>query len=152
MDLQRRGWLACHESWRGVVAEAVAAPTLNEAQAAALSALPLTGHSVTLLDGVTGSGKTEVYLRWIERLSTDGGQVLLLVPEIGLVQALAARLAARLAGLRRNRATGGSLGTGLGAFERGELAASRGEAGWSWSCRKRHRRRADAVVSFGSVS
>ena len=98
MDLQRRGWLACHESWRGVTAEAVAASTLNEAQAAALAALPLTGHSVSLLDGVTGSGKTEVYLRWIERLSTDGGQVLLLVPEIGLVQALAARLAARLAG------------------------------------------------------
>ena len=98
MDLQRRGWLACHESWRGVTAEAVVAPTLNEAQAAALAALPLTGHSVTLLDGVTGSGKTEVYLRWIERLTADGGQVLLLVPEIGLVQALAARLAARLAG------------------------------------------------------
>ena len=49
----------------------------------------------TLL-GVTGSGKTEIYIRWIERLTQDSGQVLLLVPEIGLVQTLAARLAARL--------------------------------------------------------
>ena len=43
MDLQRRGWLACHESWRGVTAEAVAAPTLNDAQAAALAALERVG-------------------------------------------------------------------------------------------------------------
>jgi primosomal protein N' (replication factor Y) (superfamily II helicase) len=40
--------------------------------------------SVTLLDGVTGSGKTEVYLRVIQSIRTAGRQVLVLVPEIAL--------------------------------------------------------------------
>ena len=37
----------------------------------------------------------------------------------------------------------------VGAFERGEPAASRGETGRSWSCRKRCRQRVEAVVAFG---
>ena len=95
-DLEKRGWLEARAHWQGLATAPAAAPTLNAEQTAALAALPDSGFSAALLDGVTGSGKTEIYIRWIERLTADGGQVLLLVPEIGLVQTLAARLAARL--------------------------------------------------------
>ena len=95
-DLEKRGWIAPRAHWQGLAAAPAPAPTLNAAQEAVLAALPASGFKATLLDGVTGSGKTEIYIRWIARLTQDGGQVLLLVPEIGLVQTLAARLAARL--------------------------------------------------------
>ena len=95
-DLEKRGWTEACAHWQGLAAAPAAAPTLNAEQTAALAALPDCGFTATLLDGVTGSGKTEIYIRWIERLTADGGQVLLLVPEIGLVRTLAARLAARL--------------------------------------------------------
>ena len=49
-----------------------------------------------VLEGVTGSGKTEVYLRVIEEVVAGGRQALVLIPEIGLTPQLLARFQARL--------------------------------------------------------
>jgi len=66
-----------------------AVPELTPAQgeaAACLREKASQGFSVTLLDGVTGSGKTEVYFEAIAAALEKGRQVLVLVPEIALTQ------------------------------------------------------------------
>ena len=69
----------------------------DEDQQAALAALQDSdGFGAFLIEGVTGSGKTEVYLQRMRDVIDAGRQVLVLVPEIGLTPQLVSRLRKRL--------------------------------------------------------
>lgn len=88
--------------------EAVAAipPTLNREQLAATEAMAATVaekcFQVSLLHGVTGSGKTEVYLHAIDSALKAGGGVIFLVPEVALTPQTVARLRSRLEAIAPN--------------------------------------------------
>ena len=74
-------------------------PELSEGQAEAAATLrervAAPGFSVTLLEGVTGSGKTEVYFEAVAEALRAGRQVLIMLPEIALTQAFLDRFERR---------------------------------------------------------
>ncbi|WP_434026435.1 primosomal protein N' [[Pseudomonas] boreopolis] len=137
LDLQLEGWREAARSLsRRGLAERVAVappppdairpgPPLNSEQQDAVAAIAAqSGFGTFLLDGVTGSGKTEVYLQAIADCLARGRQALVLVPEIGLTPQTLARFRARLG------VTVHALHSGLPDGERARVwtAAARGEA------------------------
>ena len=102
-------------------------PAPTPAQAEAIAAIAACVASRTdrefLLDGVTGSGKTEVYLNALEQAVASGRRGILLVPEIALAPALVRRLVARFGSRVSLLHSGLSDGERAGEWER----ARRGE-------------------------
>ena len=103
----------------------IAPHTLTAAQEGVVKAVP-DGFNAFLLHGVTGSGKTEVYLHLVARALERGLQALVLVPEISLTPQLEARFRAAFPDARL-----ALLHSGLEDIARtgAWLAAARGEAG-----------------------
>ncbi len=131
LALENRGWL--ERCAVGNVAEPASqyrietAKQLNQDQQIAVTAVRkhLQEFQAFLLDGVTGSGKTEVYLALVEQVLAAGKQVLLLAPEIGLTPQLLQRFRKRI------DAPIALLHSGLSDLEREQawMMAASGEAG-----------------------
>lgn len=121
------GWLESRpENSVPILTPAQQAPTLHpEQQAATQAVVAAQGFAPFLLFGITGSGKTEIYLHAIEAVLARGQQALVLVPEINLTPQLVARFFARFPSSRIV-----SLHSGLNETERalGWLAACHGDA------------------------
>ena len=105
----------------------------QEAAAATLRASVGAGFQPWLLDGVTGSGKTEVYFEAVAEAIRGGRQVLILLPEIALTEPMLRRFAARFgvapvgwhSGLRQSerRAAWKAIATGSAAVTIGARSA-----------------------------
>ncbi|OOF31042.1 primosomal protein N' [Salinivibrio proteolyticus] len=86
-----KGWIAPYtpplegKAWARHFAISEDKPSLNHEQAMAVATINASdGFACVLLEGITGSGKTEVYLNVLEPVLSRGEQALILVPEIGL--------------------------------------------------------------------
>lgn len=126
-SLRSRGWLEdCRLPEIALSDRPLAAPALNDEQQVAVDAVigSVGKFSPFLLDGVTGSGKTEVYLAAIGEVIRQGRQALVLVPEIALTPQTTRRFRERLG------FDVAILHSGLSERERAVawLSAARGEA------------------------
>jgi hypothetical protein len=118
---------------------------LEDGQAEAADALRATvaksGFGVTLLDGVTGSGKTEVYFEAIAEAVRAGRQVLILLPEIALTP-----VSRPVSRALRGAAGGMAFGAGAEDAREGVAAGDRGP------CQRGGRRAFGAVPAVCMIS
>lgn len=114
----QQGW-AKSEPLQARSAPAASGPELTHEQQQAVRAIQAAGQgfSCHLLDGVTGSGKTEVYLQLLQPVLEAGRQALVLVPEIGLTPQLIRRFQKRLGFRPAVLHSGLSAGERLAAWE-----------------------------------
>lgn len=125
-----RGWVESIELPARILQPALApaapGPALTEAQTHALEELTrrTDEFAVWLLHGVTGSGKTEVYLRLVEELLRRNLQTLVLVPEIALTPQLVGRFDARFSAPMAILHSGLSEGERAAAWRRARSGAA----------------------------
>ncbi len=103
--VEEKGWMEPHSQpptinqWKPDASDLINhddKPQLNEEQAIAVATLNAKQEfGCYLIEGVTGSGKTEIYLNAIEPVLKRGGQALVLVPEIGLTPQTMSRFTQR---------------------------------------------------------
>ena len=100
VQLEAKGWAekGAQETMGDINASPAVGPALNQAQQVAVAAViaGLGKFQRYLLYGVTGSGKTEVYIHAIKAAIDSSSQVLVLVPEISLTPQLVDRFQSRL--------------------------------------------------------
>lgn len=122
-----QGWVEKIPVLPTIATEASSVPMLTTEQEFAVNAITaeIGKFNTWLLHGVTGSGKTEVYLRLISQVLSQGLQAIILIPEINLTPQLEAIFRARFPGTILV-----SLHSGLNDTERvsGWLQAQRGDA------------------------
>lgn len=96
---ERRAWRGCEDATTLSSANGAAPVALTAGQQEALEAIEHARDDaagrVVVVDGVTGSGKTEVYLSAIERVLEDGKSAFVLVPEISLTAQTVGRFRSR---------------------------------------------------------
>ncbi|OUP10101.1 primosomal protein N' [Collinsella sp. An2] len=96
---ERRAWRGCDASTTLSSADASAPKRLTDGQRSALEAIErarvAARGDVVVVDGVTGSGKTEVYLAAIEHVLAEGRSACVLVPEISLTAQTVGRFRSR---------------------------------------------------------
>ncbi|MBU6467756.1 MAG: primosomal protein N' [Betaproteobacteria bacterium] len=91
------GWQPPKKRSKAIAVKPLSAPPLNPAQRSAVESIDQKHNEFKawLLQGITGSGKTEVYLELVERTLQRGKKVLIMVPEINLTPLVEQRFQAR---------------------------------------------------------